>query len=583
MATTDARRARERFLTEQDLDTSVRESISTSWKRSKALNVRFDRLDLPFVREPDPGSPLMAAAAPVLEQLADGLADEPVSVILTGPDGVVLTRIVASRKLNQALDVVNLAPGYSYSEEFVGTNGIGTALETREPTLVTGAEHYSECLGHLACAGVPILHPVSGTLVGVLDLTGWVDDGGPLLATLARSATKQIEGRLLAQASAAQTDLLNAYLRACRRSPQSGILALGDDVVLINRRLRGTLDAMDQAALVELGLDSMGRTVDHSSVAVLPSGQMIRLSHSDDCPDGTRREMALLQVHLVDTEASAIHAGGVSAGALPGLAGTSSSWRRSCEQIVRCVREGQWVAVSGERGSGRGHALKAAATQHQSSITRVFTPEDFETGADGLEALARELEQERFQIILRDVDCLGEAQQAAIAELIRGREHAGWIGATVGSVGEDTVASSPILPLFGRTVPVPALRHRIEDLRALVPLLLRQLSRGSEVTISSQAMRQLCKYSWPGNVEQLRAVLRTVVQRQRSGTIEANQIPPVCRALSRRTLTRIEALERDAIVRSLEENQGNKKAAAEALGISRATIYRRIREFGIDL
>ena len=57
----------------------------------------------------------------------------------------------------------------------------------------------------------------------------------------------------------------------------------------------------------------------------------------------------------------------------------------------------------------------------------------------------------------------------------------------------------------------------------------------------------------------------------------------MCRALSRHTLTQIEALERDAIVRSLEENHGNKKAAATALGISRATIYRKIKEFGIGL
>jgi len=57
----------------------------------------------------------------------------------------------------------------------------------------------------------------------------------------------------------------------------------------------------------------------------------------------------------------------------------------------------------------------------------------------------------------------------------------------------------------------------------------------------------------------------------------------VVRALSRHTLTQLEALERDAIVRSLEDNGRNKKAAAAALGISRATIYRKIREFGIDV
>ena len=51
--------------------------------------------------------------------------------------------------------------------------------------------------------------------------------------------------------------------------------------------------------------------------------------------------------------------------------------------------------------------------------------------------------------------------------------------------------------------------------------------------------------------------------------------------MTRRKLTRLESLERDAIVRSLLDNDGSKVDAAEALGMSRATIYRKIKEFGI--
>ena len=100
--------------------------------------------------------------------------------------------------------------------------------------------------------------------------------------------------------------------------------------------------------------------------------------------------------------------------------------------------------------------------------------------------------------------------------------------------------------------------------------------------MSPEAMRRLSTYSWPGNVEQLRQILRDVVRQQRSGVIEVERLPPECRALTRYTLSRIEALERDAIVRCLAENGGDKNAAAASLGISRATIYRKIRKFGID-
>ena len=582
MTTKDLQKARELFLADNDLDSSVRQPISFSWQRSKSLKVSPDQLDLPFVREPNLDCPLAAAAEPVLRQLADGLVDEPVSVILTSADGVILTRIAASRRLNRTLDDVQLIPGYSYSEEFAGTNGIGTTLETRQPTLVTGAEHYADCLGQLACAGVPITHPMSGTLVGALDLTGWVEDGGPLLATLAKSATAQIEGRLLAQASADQTSLLNAYLKACRRSPQTGVLALGDDVVLVNRRLRVGLDAQDQAALLEHAVDLSSVNATYRHIVALPSGQTARLSSIEDFGLGARRPMALFYVHLLDVRTSSVASAPAST-VLPGVTGTSASWRRTCQQIARCAREQQWVIVSGEPGSGRGSALKAVAVEHVPIRTRIFTAAELSEDSAVLPALEQELDQERFSVVLRDIDLLSEAQQRVVADLIQGREHAGWIGATIGGTGHNTDLDALLLPHFSHTVTMPALRHRIDDLHSLVPHLLRQLGRGAELSLSPAAMRQLCKYSWPGNVTELRQVLHEVVQRQRSGVVEVDQLPPMCRALSRHTLTQIEALERDAIVRSLEENHGNKKAAATALGISRATIYRKIKEFGIDV
>ncbi|MFC9361095.1 sigma-54-dependent Fis family transcriptional regulator [Rhodococcus sp. NPDC057014] len=582
MTTKDLQKARELFLADNDLDSSVRQPISFSWQRSKSLEVSPDQLDLPFVREPNLDCPLVAAAEPVLRQLADGLVDEPVSVILTSADGVILTRITASRQLNRTLDDVQLIPGYSYSEEFAGTNGIGTTLETRQPTLVTGAEHYAGCLGQLACAGVPITHPMSGTLVGALDLTGWVEDGGPLLATLAKSATAQIEGRLLAQASADQTSLLNAYLKACRRSPQTGVLALGDDVVLVNRRLRVALDALDQAALLEHAVDLSSVNAAYRHIVALPSGQTARLSSIEDFGLGARRPMALFYVHLLDVPTSSV-ASALASTVLPGVTGTSASWRRTCQQIARCAREQQWVIVSGEPGSGRGAALKAVAVEHIPIRTRIFTAAELADDGAALPALEQELDQERFSVILRDIDLLSEPQQRVVADLIQGREHAGWVGATIGGTDHSTDLDALLLPHFSHTVTMPALRHRIDDLHSLVPHLLRQLGRGAELSLSPAAMRQLCKYSWPGNVTELRQVLHEVVQRQRSGVVEVEQLPPMCRALSRHTLTQIEALERDAIVRSLEENHGNKKAAATALGISRATIYRKIKEFGIDV
>jgi DNA-binding NtrC family response regulator len=134
---------------------------------------------------------------------------------------------------------------------------------------------------------------------------------------------------------------------------------------------------------------------------------------------------------------------------------------------------------------------------------------------------------------------------------------------------------------FTHTVTVLALRHRIEDIEGLVPLLLGEVASGAHVRLAPEAMRQLSRLPWPGNAAQLRRVPLETVARQRFGFINADTLPPECRSVTRRKLTQMEALEHDAIVRSLEENSGNKLEAALALGMSRATIRRKMDEYGI--
>ena len=69
-----------------------------------------------------------------------------------------LSRLTGDGDLERHLDHVLLAPGFSYAEKFVGTNGIGTALEARGPAQVFGHEHYVDRLEELACAGSPMYY-----------------------------------------------------------------------------------------------------------------------------------------------------------------------------------------------------------------------------------------------------------------------------------------------------------------------------------------------------------------------------------------------------------------------------------------
>jgi transcriptional regulator of acetoin/glycerol metabolism len=150
---------------------------------------------------------------------------------------------------------------------------------------------------------------------------------------------------------------------------------------------------------------------------------------------------------------------------------------------------------------------------------------------------------------------------------------------TVGSEPWDT----PLQAVFSRTIEVPPLRHHIDDLGELVPHLLVQLTNDDRLTCSPQALAQLSRLNWPGNVSQLRKVLSDVSKHRHAGTIEVADLPPECRSTSRRVLSPIEALERDAIVNALLDSGESPTHAAQMLGMSRATIYRKIRQYGISL
>jgi signal transduction histidine kinase len=290
--------AREQFLSAGCLDEdSPRRDVLDSWRRSRALGIHPDRFELPFVGEPKSDSPLTEAAAPVLDRITADLTAQAVSVILTSADGVVLQRVASDATIMKALDTVQLAPGYSYAEEFVGTNGIGTALESGHPTFIRGEEHYVGTLGRLACAGSPIRDALTRKIIGVIDLTCWAGESDPLLFALAKSAGSQIEERMSALTHESETALLDAYLQQTSRFPL-GVLAIGGEVVLMNRHLRETLDANDQIALVEQASDLLPSALARTVLAVLPSGNTVKIAVVERTSTRGGRTNAVFHVHV---------------------------------------------------------------------------------------------------------------------------------------------------------------------------------------------------------------------------------------------------------------------------------------------
>jgi two-component system response regulator FlrC len=133
---------------------------------------------------------------------------------------------------------------------------------------------------------------------------------------------------------------------------------------------------------------------------------------------------------------------------------------------------------------------------------------------------------------------------------------------------------------------LPPLRERREDIEPLVRRFLRELEPRRDTTVSPEALRRLGEHSWPGNVRELRNVIERglVLAGEAPVGVEHLQLEPGpggSDATSDAAGSRLRDLEKRAILEALESVGGNRKAAAERLGISLRTLQYRLKEYGI--
>ena len=141
------------------------------------------------------------------------------------------------------------------------------------------------------------------------------------------------------------------------------------------------------------------------------------------------------------------------------------------------------------------------------------------------------------------------------------------------------------------TIHLPPLRERPEDIAVLAAEFGREFAQKYSkppVSIPAETQRILSQYAWPGNVRELRNVIEQAVLLTRSGSIEPQLLPQMMhKDAPREDILRIPigtpmgAIEKEVILRTLAAQKGNKTATAEALGISRRSIYNKLAEYGI--
>jgi len=140
------------------------------------------------------------------------------------------------------------------------------------------------------------------------------------------------------------------------------------------------------------------------------------------------------------------------------------------------------------------------------------------------------------------------------------------------------------------TISLPRLTERVPDIPLLASYFLKMFSEkhGKTVRLSGDAVEAMKRYSWPGNVRELKNMLERATTFNDTGVIQADELdfaedavaPPA--APGGDETSSLDQMEKDHIIKVLKETGGNKKKAAEILGIERRTLYNKAKRLGID-
>ncbi|MFI0538075.1 helix-turn-helix domain-containing protein [Streptomyces sp. WSLK1-3] len=550
--------ARERFLSGRPLPEGVPEEVLAAWRRARFFGVPHD-LRLPAADTPRPHrSPLLGAARPVLERIAPALG--------TGPSVLLLTD-ARLRVLWTSGEAPGLAPCPELSEQLVGHNSAALALRRRRRAEVHGPEHFLDVWQDVSAVSVPVLAPKGGQALGTLTVASHLCAGRPPhpQAALAEAAAGAVEAELLARAGRPEQVLLDAYLRATRSEHRA--------VAALDGRNRLISAAAERLATPEV-LRALERTAAAARHADAPAGVELPAGAGCDARiDLVRHEGAVVGI-VAFLEPTAEDAPRPRSRPLPCLAGSSLPWRHAVERATELVRTPEPVLLTGERGTGK------------TALARELLGRGDPMLVDAAEGGSLEQDLARWgagrPLVLRHAELLTQPAVATLNSLLDARPDTRLLVTHTPGTPPGPCLQRLLDKLAARMVVLPPLRERTEDIRELLTALAPRPAPGSPpLTWTLDALRALEQHPWPGNVTELAHVVHALAEHRRaSGPVRRAELPdPVREGPASRPLSPMEHAERATILETLHRHGGNKSRAAAALGIGRATLYRKLREY----
>lgn len=291
------------------------------------------------------------------------------------------------------------------------------------------------------------------------------------------------------------------------------------------------------------------------------------------------------------------------------LVGKSCGMRRVYELVETAATSAAAVLVAGETGSGKDIVARAIheigpradgpfVAVNCGTLSERALARDLLGAARTASAPGRLAQANGGTLLLEDVDRLSTALQDATFEaLAAGASSARLVATTSRDIESAVERGSFRRELFYllNAVPIqlPPLRERAEDIPLLVDHFIRSLNQRTRTryveAVSPDALDVLCGHEYPGNVRELEHAVEHAFTRCRGKVIRLDHLPATITGRVAEAVgaegdisDSIELLERDFMLRVLEENDWRLNAVADQLGLSRTTLWRKLRRLGLD-
>jgi sigma-54 dependent transcriptional regulator, acetoin dehydrogenase operon transcriptional activator AcoR len=620
-------RAWERLIADYPIeDSAIRDVVLRSWRRCRALGIdpaqrtapanKTDASRLNWSRD----GWLSDSVRTSLDEISPYLEKAQSVAVVSDLTGAVVS-VEGDRKLTEALACSSgIMAGAILSEHYGGTNAVGTALEVGGPVTIHAGEHFCQTGKAWSCSATVIRDPVDRSVVGAVDIT----NPATMLPMLARACVvalvERIQAHLMQQELLGRTRLIEHFFEQRHRS---------DTIVAFDRR--GRIVKSTPGAKIEgfvLGQEEQIPGLDRGSIerwnfARLPHwirpeylspvqldgvcfGGLLRIPYHGSLRNGAP---AIVSRTLPS--------------ALRRLADASPSLLPMLAQAERIAPNRLPVLLQGETGTGKDvlakaiHEASSVATGPFVAVNCAALPRELIAGelfghAEGAFTGARRggakgrFEEANGGTIFLDeigdmpidlqpylLRVLEEGASSRLGESTKRRISVRVIAATNRPLDNDVAQGRFRSDLFyrldGISLHLPPLRERAADIPCLVRSILRTLTPAREIPpeVGPDLLEILCAHDWPGNIRELRNVLSRILALSSDKLLDARALPwglgsqTAARRpdADRYQLSNLRDNERRLILDAVTATGGSPTEAAKAIGISRATIYRRLKSY----